>query len=129
MYTHLQLSSRLSKSSVVLKEYVKVELSSFLLQDKILENSSCYLKAPPPYLGSFPFNMITKHDANLFMVAHASTFCFFCQRITMVVCFLTTNYALFTVLKVASCQFIFPPHFTSFCAKSYRNHQLHAVTD
>ena len=100
MYTHLQLSSRLSKSSVVLKEDVKVELSSFLLQDKILENSSCYLRVAP-YLGSLPFNMITKHDANLFMVAHASTFCFFCQRITMVVCFLTTNYALLTVLKVA----------------------------
>ena len=80
MYTHLQLSSRLSKSSVVPKEDVKVELSSFLLQDKVLENSSCYLKGAP-YLGSLPFNMITKHDANLFMVAHASTFCFFCQRI------------------------------------------------
>ena len=76
MYTHLQLSSRLSKSSVVLKEDGKVELNLFLLQDKILENSLCYLKGAP-YLGSLPFNTITKHDANLFMVAYASTFCFF----------------------------------------------------
>ena len=65
------------KSSVVLKEDVKVELSSFLLQDKVLENSSCYLKGTVPYLGYLPFNMITKHDANLFMVVHASTYILF----------------------------------------------------
>ena len=79
MYTHLQLSFRLSKSSVVLKEDGKVELSKFLLQDKILENSSCCLKEAP-YLGPLLFNMITKHDANLFMVAYASTFCFFLSK-------------------------------------------------